>query len=339
MSQNILITGGAGYIGSILTKKLVDKGFNVKVYDKFLFGHKPLSKYRKVIKIYRGDIRTPPNNIFENIDALIHLAALSNDPTAEFNPKANYEINTIATNNLAKKAKQAGIKKFIFASSCSIYHQNLKEKARMRYEKTKVKPRSAYSLSKYHAENEVKKLSDKNFCTIILRKGTVAGYSPRMRYDLVVNSMVKNALKNGRMVVYCKGVQWRPLIDIEDVADAYICAIKAPKNKVNGEIFNISQDNYLIKDLALLIQKRLLDKHSIKTDIVFEQDDKKDRSYKVSNLKAKRLLKFTPKKSMDETVSKLVDRIQKGKHADFGNPRYYNIEWMRSIFEKEGLTS
>lgn len=331
----ILITGGAGYIGAVLTEKLVQKDLSVTVFDRFYFGKSSLEHLQNKIKIIEGDIRTFNEELLTNVEIIIHLAALSNDPTAEFNPLANYQINTEATVRLAKIAKKKGVKKFIFASSCSIYDTGFENGSCIKNEQSRVRPKAAYSLSKYQAEKALLELAGKNFCVVILRKGTVFGYSPRMRYDLVVNTMVKDALSQGIIKIFAGGLEWRPLVAVEDAAQAYWAALTAPASLVNGQIFNIALDNFLVKDLAYLIQKILDNYFSIKTKTVFVNASGLIRSYRVSNQKIAKILNFKPKVSVEESVKKMVEKISNGHFADFANPLYYNIALMRPILEKE----
>lgn len=331
----ILLTGGAGYIGSVLTEKLVGKGLKIKVFDKFYFGKESLQHLGKRVDIIEGDIRNIPIEVFTDVETVLHLAGFSNDPMADFDPKINMMINTTATIDLAKKAKEYGIKKFIFASSCSIYDLGLENENGIKDENAIVNPVASYSLSKYKAEREILKLVDDNFCVVILRKGTLFGFSKRMRYDLVVNTMIKNALSQGIIKVFCRGLQWRPLIDIEDVAEAYYIALTSPPKNVNGQIFNITLNNFLVKDLADIVQKTLKKHFSINTTVVFEQSDRKDRSYRVSGTKAKKILLFIPKVSIEKSIVKMVKNIRRFHYTDFDNPRYYNINWMLPYFEKE----
>jgi len=331
----VLLTGGAGYIGAVLCEKLVNAGFDVRLFDRFYFGREPIAKLNSKIEVIEGDIRDFPEDLFNNIDTVIHLAALSNDPTAEFNPQANHQINTESAIRLAKLAKKKGVKKFIFASSCSIYDLGLENENGIKDEIAKVEPKAAYSSSKFQAEKKILKLADKDFCVVILRKGTVFGFSPRMRYDLVVNTMVKNTLSSGTIKVLSRGIQWRPLVDVNDVAEAYLKALGASKEKVNGQVFNISRGNFLMKDLAYIVQKALKKHFSINPKIIFKEPDRKDRSYRVSNQKARQVLNFIPKVSIEESVIKIVGQIKKNKFTDFENPIYYNIDWMRPILEKE----
>ena len=334
MKKKILVTGGAGYLGAVLSEKLAKEGFDVRIFDRFYFGRDKIRHLNGTVEAVEGDIRKPPADLFDDVDSIIHLAALSNDPTAEFNPAANRVINTLAAKKLAKMAKIRGVRRFVFASSCSIYDLGMENGHGVRDELSKVSPKAAYSKSKYLAEKVLKELASNKFDVVILRKGTVFGFSPRMRYDLVVNTMVKNALSSGVIKIFCKGVQWRPLVDIEDVARAYMMALLAPSEKVNRQIFNISLGNFLVKDLALDVAKTLKKYFKVNPKIIFENDDKKDRSYSVSADKAKKILNFVPKVSVEESIVRMVKGIREKKMTDFDNPIYYNIAWMRPILEK-----
>ena len=333
--QLILVTGGAGYVGAVLVEKLVNSGKKVSLFDRFFFGKDPVEHLKNKVEFVKGDIRQIPAKLLEGVTAVIHLAALSNDPTADFAPEANFQINTQATKDLAKLAKAAGVKRFIFASSCSVYDKGIEAADRIRDENSEVAPKTVYSSSKHKAEKELLKLSDNKFCVVILRTGTVYGYSPRMRYDLVANSMVRDALSLGRIKVYCGGIQWRPLVDVEDAAKAYIVALEAPAESVGGEIFNITFDNFQIKDLAKITQETLNKYFSIKAEIIFDQVDRKDRSYRVADGKAKKILKFSPQISPQQSILKMVKNIKKRRLTDFDNPVYYNIDWMKPVLAKE----
>lgn len=330
----ILVTGGAGYVGAVLVEKLLDRDFKVRVFDKFYFGKKPLLTNSKKIEVVEGDIRNFPEKILDGVEVVIHLAGLSNDPTSEFNPEANREINTVGAVNLAKAAKKEGISRFVFASSCSIY-DFFNGDDEIRDEDSYVKPTVPYSLSKFNAEEELKKLASNDFCVTILRKGTVFGYSPRMRYDLVVNAMVKDAFSKNTITVVGDGLHWRPLVDVSDVGEAYILALLAPKDAINGQIFNISLGNFQVKDIAKEVRNALLKNFSLAVAIEQTPKPGKVRSYRVSNKKAARVLKFEPKISIDGSVLEIASHIKNGDAADFQNPIYYNIDWMRPIFEKE----
>ena len=210
----ILVTGGAGYIGCVLVRELLDRGEAVRVFDKLFFGDEPLSEFRDRIELVEGDIRSIDEAALAGIDSVVHLAGLSNDPTAEYNPRANYEINTIATERLALLSKRAGVRRFTFASTCSIYDRGLFADDVLVDETAEVSPRAAYAVSNHDAEKILLQLADESFSPVIFRQGTVFGYSPRMRYDLVVNTFVKDALSKGRLTVFGGGEMWRPLVDV-----------------------------------------------------------------------------------------------------------------------------
>ncbi len=331
----ILVTGGAGYVGSVLVSALLDRGVAVRVYDKLLFGDTHLKNLGGKVEIVQGDIRTPKSSLFTNITAVIHLAGFSNDPTAEFNPKANLDINTNGTKIIAQMAKKCGVKRFVFGSSCSIYDKGLLADDNLKDERTEVDPRAAYAVSKYKAERELLKLMDKNFCPVILRKGTIYGFSPRMRYDLVVNTMVRDALDKGKIKVFCGGEQWRPLVDITDVARAYIACLEAPEEKVCGQIFNLSFKNYRMLELAHWIEKVMKEQGLGEIKIEVDYSEKKDRSYRVSAKKISDILGFTPTVSVEESVGQMIKKIKASGYTDFYHPRYYNISWMTLLSEME----
>lgn len=324
----ILVTGGAGYIGSLLTQELVKRKIPTRILDSFIFGKQSIEKFKNKIEIVKGDIRNPPKGIFKDITTVIHLAGLSNDPTANFDPQTNYQINTVSTINLANLAKQNKVKRFIFGSSCSIYDQGLKKRQIIQDENSFVNPIAPYSLSKLKAEKGILPLADDKFTVVVVRKGTVFGYSPRMRYDLVVNTMIKDALQKGKITVLAEGKQWRPLISINDVACGYIKLLKTPKQKINKEIFNLLTDNFRIIDIAKKVKKAV--SHLMKVDLQIEKAIIETRSYKVSNKKMQKVLKFFPKDTIEDFVSEMV----KKELEDFDNPKYYNIQWMKLLYQK-----
>lgn len=330
----ILVCGGAGYIGSVLSRKLLEAGFKVRVFDKFYFGKKPLSPLLGRIETVAGDIRDFREEILDGVETVIHLAGLSNDPTSEFNPQANHQINTVGTTNLAKAAKKKGVARFVFASSCSIY-DFFNGDDKIKDEESHVDPIVPYSLSKFAAEGEIRKLASDDFCVVILRKGTVFGFSPRMRFDLVVNTMVKDAFSKDTIYVIGDGLHWRPLVDVGDVASAYQAALGAPQDKVNGQIFNISLDNFQVKEIAKEVKEALSKNFSVDPKIEHVEAKGKIRSYRVSNKKAGNLLRFTPKTTIEQSVRRIATHIKNGDIADFDNSLYYNIDWMKPIFEKE----
>jgi nucleoside-diphosphate-sugar epimerase len=327
----ILVTGGAGYIGAVTVRELLDKGFAVRVIDKFLYGDEPLDEVKSRIQCVQGDICDFDDALLEDVTAVIHLGGLSNDPTAEFNPQANHQLNTVATMEIANACKRKGIKRFVFASSCSVYDKGMMAEDIMQDETTHIEARAAYATSKYAAENFLLENTDEHFQPVILRQGTVYGWSPRMRYDLVVNTFVKDAFLKGVLTVHCGGEMWRPLVDVTDVSKAYLACLQAPLDKIGGEIFNISHKNYRILELAHWVKKAL---EGIKPiDIQVEYGAQTARDYRVSNRKIEQVLGFRCTRSVEDSARDMAQRVVKGQHADFHNPKYYNIQWLELLVE------
>ena len=329
----ILVTGGAGYVGCILVRELLSKGEAVRVFDKLLFGEEGLREVRDKVELIQGDLRYFDEAILDGIDSVIHLAGLSNDPTAEYNPKANHEMNTVATGVLATACKRRGVKRLVFASTCSIYDKGLYAEDVVQDENTEVSPRAAYAASNYEAERILLAMADERFCPVILRKGTLYGFSPRMRYDLVVNTFVKDACMNGVLRVFCGGEMWRPLVDVTDAAKAYICCVEAPEHKVRGQVFNLVFKNYRILELAHWVREAF--KPIRELEIEVDYSHYRTRSYRVSGQKIETVLGFKPTVPVKESVKHLVQMIRKDGYTDFMNPKYYNIQWMTLLCEME----
>jgi len=336
--RKILLVGGAGYVGAVLAEELLARGYAVRILDRLYYGRQGLQDIEDRVELIVDDMRTFDPTLLEDVDAVVNIGGLSNDPTAEYNPRANYEMNTLATRRLAELCKAYGVKRFIFGSTCSIYDRGVgdAEVDVMQDETSEVAPKAAYSSSKYEAERILLGLADERFCPVILRKGTVFGFSPRMRYDLVVNTFVKDALTKGVLTLYYGGEMWRPLVNVRDAARAYITCIQAEESVVHGEIFNISQDNYRISELALRVRAALQDM-GISVDICPDYGYRGVRSYRVSTRKIERVLGFRPAVTVEESVQEMVRKIEQYGYTDFDNPRYYNIRWMRLLEEAQEI--
>jgi len=336
--KKVLLVGGAGYVGSVLTEELLERGYSVKIVDRLYFGDYGLREFRDRVELIVEDMRSVGPEAFEGVSAVINIGGLSNDPTAEFNPKANHEMNTDATVTLARLCKEAGVQRYVLASTCSIYDKGVgdDEQDMLQDEEADVVSRSAYSSSKLEAEKLLLEMVDGDFCPVLLRKGTIFGFSPRMRYDLVVNTFVKDALTKGKLVLHYGGEMWRPLISVRDVARAYIASIEAPAEKVRGEIFNISSENMRISELALRT-KEALSQLNIQVDIEPVYSYKGVRSYRVETTKMEKVLGIKPKVTIEESVVTIVEKIKEYNYMDFENPRYYNINWMRLLEEASGV--
>jgi len=338
--RKVLLVGGAGYVGSVLAEELLERGYAVKILDRLYYGDDGLRDIRDRVELVVGDMRTVQPEILEDVDAVVNVGGLSNDPTAEYNPRANYEMNTLATKKLAELCKQQGVRRYIFASSCSIYDRGVGNDFRdmIQDEESEVAPKAAYSGSKWEAEKILLGMADKDFCPVILRKGTIYGFSPRMRYDLVVNTFVKFALSQGYITLHYGGEMWRPLVDVRDAARAYIACLQADEDAVRGQIFNVSYQNYRISELGLRVREALRGV-GVNCDIRVDYGYKGVRSYRVSAQKIDRVLFFRPKVSVEESVQDMVEKIRRYGYDDFENPKYYNIRWMRLLEEAHKVIS
>ncbi|MFC1510829.1 NAD-dependent epimerase/dehydratase family protein [Candidatus Margulisiibacteriota bacterium] len=331
MSKEIvLVTGGAGYIGSVLVKKLVESGEKVRVFDKLYFGDAALNEVKSKIDLVAGDVREFDPDLLDGVKCVMHFGSLSNDPTAEFDPKANTEINFEGTIRVAEACKKKGVRRFNFASSCAIYGFHVEGIAD---ENFPGNPQSEYSKSKLDAEEGLKSLADQSFCPAILRQATVFGFSERMRWDLVVNTMTMDAFDKGRIHVYCAGDNWRPLVDVRDVADAHIALMKAPEDKIRSQVFNLVQRNYRILELGHWVSEIIKPLKKVEVEVLFGA--KESRSYRVSGDKLKKVLGFEPKVGVEEAVKEIWKILRSGRYTDFSNPIYYNIEWMKLLVDME----
>jgi nucleoside-diphosphate-sugar epimerase len=335
-AKKILVIGGAGYLGCVVVDELLRRGYAVRVFDRLIYGDDGLRDVRDRLEVMVGDMRAMDPSAFEDVAAVINLGGLSNDPTAEFNPDANYQMNTVATEMSAKQAKQAGVERYVFASSCSIYDQGVEDPDAdlILDENSEVSPRAAYSSSKFEGEQRLLPLADQKFCPVVLRKGTVYGWSPRMRFDLVVNTFLKDALTRGRITIHYGGEMWRPLVDVRDAARAYIACIEADAEKVRGQVFNVMYRNMRISELALRV-KGVLAEHGIAVEIDAAYGYTGVRNYRVSARKIAAVLDFRPVVSIEESVANALAKLKGTGVAELENPRHYNIRWLKFLEEAE----
>lgn len=311
--MRILIAGGAGYVGSVLIPKLLDRGYKVDVVDLFWFGN----NLPDSVGIVHSDIFDLQVSDLSGYDQVIFLAGLSNDPMADFSPAKNFVFNAAAPAYLAYIAKKAGVKRYIYASSCSVYGYTENE---LFDEDRPVSSSYPYGISKLQGERAVMQMVDAGFSVIALRKGTVCGYSPRMRFDLLINTMFKCAMRDGLIRVTNPGI-WRPFLSIEDVAMAYTRAVEA--NEALSGIFNIASGNHTVGEIADLV-KLTLEEELGKTIALDIQHVLDVRNYKVSIERAKTVLSFHPHHSVKSIVHNLISNMD--KCSDWDNPRYYNIQ-------------
>jgi nucleoside-diphosphate-sugar epimerase len=323
----VLLAGGAGYIGCVLAERLLDRGYAVRILDRLWWGEGPLAAIRDRIEVVEADVRDVPAEAFDAVDAVINLSGLSNDPTAEYDPEANWQMNAIATEKLGQMCVQRGIRRFVFASSCSLYDGL---PPGMHDETTAIEPRGAYATSKRYGEEALLNLVGDGLDVGIVRNGTVYGWSPRMRFDLVVNTFVKDALQKGKLDLHGGGWMWRPLVDVQDCADAMIALLEAPAEKIRGEIFNVLHSNYQIRELAFLVAGSVqLTGRTV--ELTEAPMPALTRNYECSNSKLSMTLGFFPSRSVVEAVADLLARVE---GVDFDDPRYYNIRWVEQMREQ-----
>jgi nucleoside-diphosphate-sugar epimerase len=323
--MNILVAGGAGYVGSVLTPRLLARGYEVDVVDLLWFGnHLP-----NEAKVINCDVMDLHESDLKGYDIAIFLAGLSNDPMAEYSPARNFVENAAAPAYFAYIAKRAGVRRFIHGGSCSVYGYTINEL----YDETA--PTTCgypYGISKLQGEYGCLQLADDNFSVIAFRQGTINGYSPRMRLDLVINTMVKCAISEKQITVNNPSI-WRPILSIHDAADAYIRAIESPAS-ISG-VFNIASGNYTIGEIADLVHEGVQEYIGIDAQLVIKniQDF---RNYKVSIEKSQQILSFKPRYGAKEIVKELLARVE--EYHDFDQPEYYNIRTFKKLdASKEGI--
>lgn len=332
MISDVLVTGGAGYVGAVLVPKLLDKGYKVKVVDLYIYGEKVLDAVQghPRLKQIKGDIRDKVllEKELKNVDAVIHLACISNDPSYELNPDLGRSINYDALKSLGDISKKAGVKRFIYASSSSVYGIKAEDNVT---EELPLEPLTDYSKYKALGEEYLLGLRSPGFVVLVLRPATVCGYSPRLRLDLSVNILTNHAVNKGKITVF-GGEQKRPNIHIEDMTDLYVKALEYPDELIDGKIFNVGYDNMKLKDIAGTV-KEIVSKEmkNDRMEIIFTPTDDL-RSYHVSSEKIKRELGFEAKRSVAEAVRDLCNAFNQGNIPNsMEDRRYYNIKTMQAI--------
>lgn len=318
-TKKILIAGGAGYIGSVLTPRLIERGYDVDTIDLLWFEN----NLAETVNVVRKDLNELKEGDLQGYDQVIFLAGLSNDPMAEYSPVRNFVENGSSPAYLAYIAKRAGVRRYIYAGSCSVYGYTINELYDETYPTVSNYP---YGISKLQGEFASMQLQDENFSVICFRQGTVSGYSPRMRLDLIVNTMFKSALQDGIITVNNPAI-WRPLLAIQDAASAYIRAVEAPL-EISG-IFNIASGNYTVGEVADYVKIGVKEYLNVYCKITIKhiQDF---RNYKVAIDKARNILSFRPRHEVEDIVKDLAEHLDNFK--DFNNPRYYNIQTFKNLY-------
>jgi nucleoside-diphosphate-sugar epimerase len=325
----ILVTGGGGYTGCVVTERLLARGYSVRVLDRLWWGEEPLAAVRDRIELIVADVREVPDTALDGVDAVIHLAGLANDPTAEHDPEANWDITVLATADLASSCLERGIERFVYASSASLY-DGLERG--VHGESAVIEPRGAYATAKHEAELRLHELVGDGLQPVIFRNGTLFGFSPRMRFDLVVHTFLKDALMSGELYLHGGGRMARPLADVRDAADAMIAAVEARAEVVSGEVFNVLHSNYQIRELAMIVagSLQIVGRPVRLTEMPAPQ---LNRSYALSNRKLVDRLGFVPRYSVLDGVSDLLENLDLTSPARYAHPRYYNIGWLQLLEE------
>lgn len=320
--MRVLVTGGAGYIGSHLIRQLLDAGHEVKILEKFKFGLEPLQGVinNPDLDIIIGDIRDTETvqEALEDVDAVVHLAAIVGDPACSVKGDTAVETNYLATLNIARAARDRGIKKFIFASTCSVYGAKEDD---LLDEEAELNPVSLYAETKIDSEKGLLGLREEGeFEPVILRLGTVFGLSPRMRFDLVINYLTKKIIQEGEGMIF-GGDQYRPFVHVEDLATAFRKALETPSEKIGGEKINIgsTEQNFQLREIGKIFEEVFSPE---KIDYVEEMED--NRSYRVDFGKSKELLDFETTKGVKEGIKEIKENIESGKIDNPNDPKYYN---------------
>ncbi len=335
--MKILVTGHQGYIGSLLVPMLTGHGYQVRGFDNDLYETSLFGEAPAPVPSVHKDIRDISLDDVAGCDAVIHLAGLSNDPLGDLDPQLTMEINYLATIRLAELAKEAGIRHFLFASSCSIYGASGSE---LIDEHSAINPVTPYAHSKFLAEQQLAQMADKEFSPIFFRCATAHGYSPRIRFDLVINNLVAWAYTTGKVLIKSDGTPWRPFVHIEDICRAFIAALNAPLASVHNQVFNVGHtaENYQISQVAESVGRIVPD-----CRVEYTPDGGPDkRCYRVSCDKISKVLpSFSPVWTVEKSISNMLQFYTSlGLQAEeFEGAKYNRIDHLKKLMEQGQLDS
>ncbi len=335
--MRVLLTGHLGYIGTILAPMLRKSGHEVVGLDTNLYAQSTFGELSCNFDGIRKDIRDVQAHDLEGYDAIIHLAGLSNDPLGDLNPELTFEINHLASVNLARLAKKVGIKRFLFSSSCSNYGT---AGDRLINEEGVLQPVTPYAKSKVLSEQDISRMADSSFTPTFLRSATAYGVSPRLRFDLVLNNLVSWAFTTGRIYLKSDGTPWRPIVHIEDISRAFVAVLEAPIEQIHNQAFNVGRtaENYQMKDLAEIVKNTVPN-----SEIEYAKNAGPDkRCYRVDCSKlAKKIPGFKPQWNARKGAKELYTHIQKYGLSleDFEGPRYKRVAHLQQLLTKGYLDS
>ena len=323
--MRIFVTGGGGYIGTTLVPYLLDRGHQVTVLDRFYFGKDILEsqvKSQENLQLIQDDTRYFDGRGLIGIDAVVDMAALSNDPAGELDPWKTFDINYLGRSRVARLAKEANVKRYLLISSCSIYGFQ----DGILTEESKTNPLTTYAKANMLAENDNLPLGDSEFTSTTVRFATIYGLSGRMRFDIAINGMVLGAFKNGKIPIMRDGTQWRPFLHVKDAARAVLAILECEAGKVNHQLFNVGSNlqNYQIKDLAEIVARSMTKRPSIEW---YGDPDK--RSYRVSFDKARRILGYETKFTPADAVREIESALANGKVSDTVKTR--TVDWYKHL--------
>lgn len=324
--NRVLVVGGAGYLGGVLCKQLLDRGYTVRILDNLMYGDAGIASIRNQpnFELIHGDIRDIRVVVkaIKDVDAVIHLAAIVGDPASALDPEETIEINYLSSIILAEVCKQSQINRFIFASTCSVYGAS--ESGKLLTENSKLNPVSLYAEMKLKSEQGILRLEDDNFSPTVFRMGTLFGISPRMRFDLVVNVLTIKAIMEKKFTIF-GGKQWRAFCHVKDAAKAYINCLETPIDSIKGEIFNIAPVNATIHNIGKLINEMMPE-----TEMILDNTQVDQRDYRVSDKKLRTKIDY----SHDYDISDGIKEIQSAivinkKYKDYQSSKYYNHTYIR----------
>lgn len=331
--MRVLVTGHRGYIGSHLTRLLLDRGFEVTGLDCDLYRASSYGADPTAVPTIVKDVRDVTARDLEGQDVIVHLAGLSNDPLGDLDPELTREINHLATDRLARAAKSAGVRRFVFSSSCSSYGIGGDD---LLTEDSPLRPVTPYAVSKIEGEAAIDALAGDDFCTVALRSGTAYGLSPRIRFDLVVNNLTAWAKATGQVRLKSDGSSWRPLVHAEDMARAFVDASVAPRDLVHRQAFNVgrTEDSIQIRTVAGMVRDAIPG-----TEITFADEASPDiRTYRVDCSKIRRI-GFAPRWTVPEGIASLRDAFeaQPVPVAEFEGPRYQRVAHVKALLARGSI--